>query len=285
MLINKTQYTISQVEDILNSHLDTKMDCMLVTDFALAHYIYDYISNDYGMECEHFELSSDVNEYYVSLSFFKDEIGFFIEFAKWDQKGDYKYDETDETYYYIFSDMSFGDTREYLSSKGILEFCELVDNDIIEDVEIESMDEESYLCKCCSCGNDNCDEYNCTCGKPYSEDDNEELIIQCDCPDCVEQRRLDQCNCDDCDCKDGSACDGCGREVEDNELEELCMCNDCRSQRHDDIVNTLVGKAFEKITNADECPNCIIEALFEMSLEMKRLGWNDHQSYITECNG
>jgi len=154
---------------------------------------------------------------------------------------------------------------------------------LVADDEME-VKEESYLCKCCSCDNDDCDEYNCTCGKPDCDDrnilDNDNIIDcdcdyrECNCPDCVairnQQENEDICSeCRETDC----VCDY-----------EECQCNDCRSQRHDDIVNASVGKAFEKIMNADGCEGCIVEALFEMSLEMKRLGWSDHKMYIDDCN-
>ena len=127
-------------------------------------------------------------------------------------------------------------------------------------VEELATEDESYLCKCCSCDNDDCDEYNCTCNKPDCCEDNEvengNMMEEDICPVCGET------NCD------------CGE----------CMCDDCRSQRHDDIVHESVGKAFEKIMASEGCPNCIVEALMEMSLEMKRLGWSDHKDYIDQCN-
>jgi len=248
MLINKTKYTPSQVKGIIDFNLQESKSFMFVCDFSLAHYIYDYLHNDYGIVATAIELSSDINEYYVSLQFYPDgNMDFVCEFSK-GEDDDYKYDESDNVDYYVFSDMAFGDVREYLTGKGELDFCELVDEDCVE-----------------------------------------ELL---------------EIHCNDCDCKDGSACDGCGREVKDGNMmddkyldEDVCsvcgevdcdcgecMCDDCRSQRHDDIVNASVGKAFEKIMKSEGCPNCIVDALFEMSLEMKRLGWNDHRSYIDECN-
>jgi len=193
-MTNKQKYTISQVEGIIDSHLDSNTNFMFICNFSLAHYIYDYIHNDYGIDAECMELSSDVDEYYISLQFYKnEEIGFFCEFAKMDD-GTYKYDEVDNIDYYVMSDMSFGDVREFLAGKGKVIFCEFVDESNVDDVELE---EESYLCKCCSCDNDDCDEYNCTCGKPdcdevengnvdeYLEDEN---CIPCQCVECKMSR-------------------------------------------------------------------------------------------------
>jgi len=135
---------------------------------------------------------------------------------------------------------------------------------LVADDEME-LEDESYLCKCCSCDNDDCDE-----SEDYIDND---LVIQCDCPDCVEQRRLDQCNCKECDCKDGSACDGCCREVEDNE----CDCLECREEK-------FITMAHDFIMNSGGCPDCILECLIDFSDDMKNIGWESHKDYIAECN-
>ena len=152
----------------------------------------------------------------------------------------------------------------------------------MEQFKVEELvtEDESYLCKCCSCDNDDCNDFECTCGKPDSDDCLDD-IVDCDCD-------YRECNCPDCvairnqqDLED--ICSECGETDCVCDYEE-CQCNDCRSQRHDDIVNESVGKAFEKIMASEGCPNCIVEALMEMSLEMKRLGWSDHKDYIDQCN-
>ena len=149
---------------------------------------------------------------------------------------------------------------------------------LVADDEME-LEEESYLCKCCSCDNDDCDEYNCTCNCEIENGNIDEYLdnsncVPCQCETCCESRG---------EFDDEDICLECGEVDCECEYEE-CQCNDCRSQRHDDIVNASVGKAFEKIMNADGCEGCIVEALFEMSLEMKRLGWSDHKMYIDDCN-
>jgi len=161
--------------------------------------------------------------------------------------GTYKYSEGIDLDYFVFSGMSFGDVREFLGGKDCkIVFCELVDEDCVEE-----------YCQCCNCEN-KCDDFECTCNM----DDNNET----ENGNMIDEDVYSVCGEVDCDCGE-------------------CMCDDCRSQRHDDIVNASVGKAFEKIMASEGCPNCIVDALFEMSLEMKRLGWSDHQMYISECNG
>jgi len=123
----------------------------------------------------------------------------------------------------------------------------------VEELVTEEIDEVDSYCKCCNCpDNEDCEDFKCLCNE-IDEEDLEDICSECGETDCI--------------------CDY-----------EECQCNDCRSQRHDDIVNASVGKAFEKIMNADGCEGCIVEALFEMSLEMKRLGWSDHKMYIDDCN-
>ena len=106
-------------------------------------------------------------------------------------------------------------------------------------------------------------------------DDSEDEESYCKC-----------CSCDAEDCPDfNCTCDEDSEEEFDEEEYEPCQCNDCRTQRHEDTINESVSKAFDKIMESERCPDCIIDALMEFSLEMKRLGWSDHRDYINECNG
>jgi len=159
MQINKQKYTLSQVEGIIDSHIESETNFTLVCNFELAHYIYDYLGNEYDVEADSIELSSEVDEYYVSMNFYKNDITFVCEYAKWDQAGTYKYDDGDKIDYFVFSNMSFGDIREYLSRDGCIRFCELIDEDCIDDTEVENENvdelldgEEHYQdCPCVSC--------------------------------------------------------------------------------------------------------------------------------------
>jgi len=119
------------------------------------------------------------------------------------------------------------------------------------------------------------------CEELATEED-EPLVIQCDCEDCVEQRRLESEE-QECECSCDRDCENCDSEDRETDYSD-CECDECRTQRHEDIVNEAVGIAFDKIMEAEGCPNCIVDALMEFSLEMKRLGWSDHKDYITECN-
>ena len=150
------------------------------------------------------------------------------------------------------SDMSFGDVREFLAGKGRVIFCEFDDENNTEELTTEEYDNQYDVSpECANC--DGCDEH---CGRGNHDEEYIDEIDEDICSECGET---------DCDCG-------------------LCMCDDCRSQRHDDIVNASVGKVFEKIMASEGCPNCIVDALFQMSLEMKRLGWSNHKDYINQCN-
>ena len=150
MLINKTKYTPSQVKGIIDLNLQESKSFMFVCDFSLAHYIYDYLHNDYGIVATAIELSTDINEYYVSLQFYPDgDMDFVCEFSKIEEDDSYKYDESNDVNYYVFSNMAFGDTREYLIGKGELDFCELVDEDCVN--ELLDGEEHYQNCPCVSC--------------------------------------------------------------------------------------------------------------------------------------
>jgi len=166
------------------------------------------------------------------------------------------------------------------SCSGEEYFRELETEQCLEDDEIDKVElEESSYCMCCECkDNEDCPDFECTCCKNEGlEEDyiDNDLVIQCDCPDCVEQRRLDQCNCKDCDCKDGSACDGCGREIE--EQDDECDCLECREE-------AFISMAHDFIMGSNGCPDCILECLIDFADDMKNIGWESHKGYIAECN-
>ena len=192
MQINKTKYTLSQVEEIIDSHIESDTNFTFVCNFELAHYIYDYLGNEYDVEADSIELSSEVDEYYVSMNFYKNDITFVCEYAKWDQAGTYKYDDGDKIDYFVFSNISFGDIREYLSGDGRIRFCELIDEDCVEDLEVESMDDSQYNVspECANC--DGCDEH---CGRGnHDEIENSNMddsdYKECNCPDCIDERKI-----------------------------------------------------------------------------------------------
>ncbi|HEY8888931.1 MAG TPA: hypothetical protein VIM70_01555 [Clostridium sp.] len=94
----------------------------------------------------------------------------------------------------------------------------------------------------------------------------EPLVIQCDCDDCVEQRRLEQeeqeCSTCEYDC---TQCEGCG-DPED-ELED-CFCPECNETREDELISECLDVVF----NSDGCVDCTINKVIETLYKFKELG-------------
>jgi len=242
--------TLTDIDNILDNHIETSIDFLMVVDHGLAFYISEYLGETYDLIDETNDLSPYTKEYYISMLFDDEEIQMFCETARAND-GDYKYSDFFDSYgdYYIFTDMDRETVDKTLVGNASWSFCELVeDKDDSNDSNDSQYDVSS---ECSNC--DGCDEH---CGR---ENHNEEYIDDSEDDICSE--------CGETDC----VCDY-----------EECQCDDCRSQRHDDIVNASVGKAFEKIMASEGCPNCIVDALFQMSLEMKRLGWSDRGDFEEE---
>lgn len=185
--------TLSQVEQIIDNHLESETNFMFVCDFPLAHYIYDYLHNDYGIKAESLELSTEIDEYYFSVTFYKDnEICLICENAKC-ENGDYKFDDNcDWIDYFIFTDMDKNLVNEKLEGKGSKSFFELVEDeeDYIEDTNVDNTDvcDECFQCVGCDehCGRGNHDE------EYFEEDDNENGKEDlCFCEECQQEREQD----------------------------------------------------------------------------------------------
>ena len=240
-MINKQKYTLSQVENIIDSHIESDRDFTFICGFELAHYIYDYLGNEYGVEANSVELSSEIDEYYVSMSFYKDgDIDFFCEYAKWDQDETYKYSEGDNLDYFVFTDMSFGDVREFLGGKDTkVVFCELVDEDCENGNTMEGYDSQYDVSpECANCVG--CDEH---CGRGNHDDEYEcednELEEQCECPICQAEQ----------------------------EVKELdCFCEECS----EDYMKEFINECLEYVFNG--CQECAIESVVKLAFKCKELG-------------
>jgi len=119
------------------------------------------------------------------------------------------------------------------SCSGEEYFRELEVEQCLEDDEI---DETSY-CQCCECpDNEDCDDFECTCCKNEEIEENyidNDLVIQCDCPDCVVMREEIEFDDDECDCLE------------------------CRENRK--II--FISEATKIIADGMCCPQCIYELL------------------------
>jgi len=256
MQINKQKYTISQVEEIIDSHIESDTNFTFVCNFELAHYIYDYLGNEYDVEADSIELSSEVDEYYVSLNFYKNDITFVCEYAKWDQEGTYKYDDGDKIDYFVFSNMSFGDIREYLSRDGRIRFCELIDEDCIEDLEVESIDDRQYDVspECANC--DGCDEH---CGRGNHDEE-----------------YLEDDNCVPCQCE--TYCESRGEFDDEDEL-EFCTCEYCTEEREQNAISEFLDMLFDP---EGACRECIIEKFIDSLYTFKNFGIKEVKENMRE---
>jgi len=144
------------------------------------------------------------------------------------------------------------------SCSGEEYFRELETEQCLEDDEIDKVElEESSYCMCCECkDNEDCPDFECTCCKNEGlEEDyiDNDLVIQCDCPDCVAMRE----------------------EIESEDDE--CDCLECREE-------AFISMAHDFIMGSNGCPDCILECLIDFADDMKNIGWESHKGYIAECN-
>jgi len=245
-MLNKNKYTLSQVENIIDSHIENSTNFLMVTNFALAHCICDYLNDTYGIEAEVLELSTEVDEYYLSLSFYgNSDIKFFCEFASWNQ-GKYKYDDVENNNYYIFTDMPFGETREYLKGEGDLQFCELVD----DEVELATGDDDS-------------------------NDSQYDVYDVCDeCKNCI--------GCDE-HCGRGNRDEEYIEDCEDEELEnncdEFCTCEYCTEEREQAVITEFLDMLFDP---EGACKNCIIEKFIDSLYTFKDFGVREVKEEMKE---
>lgn len=170
--------TLTDIQNIIDIHIAESRNFLMVTNKDLAVYICEYLDEEYDITDE--DEDFDNEEFYVSMWFDEDGIRFYCESAR--GYDSYKYVETVNDQfvdYFVFADtgMSDEDVNKYLEGEGTWSWCELSDGD----------EDKSEFCKCCQCGSEDCEDFNCTCKDLEVEDmtDNE---IPCDCPECKSAR-------------------------------------------------------------------------------------------------
>jgi hypothetical protein len=212
--------TLSEVKDIIDSHLESENNFMFACDFSLAHYIYDYLHNDYEIVAECLELSTEIEEYYLSVTFYpKDnEICLICENAKCSD-GEYKYNDIcDGIDYFIFIDIDKNIAYEKLCGEGSWSWCELVEDNEVKETNVEN-----------DCGN--CD--GCCDNDDELEDD------ECDCPICQAEQEVQELDC---------YCEECNSEFEKEAIEEclnIIFDNSCPDCIVKSVVN--LGYKFKEI--------------------------------------
>jgi len=151
--------TLTDIDNILDKHIETSIDFLMVVDHGLASYILEYLGETYDLIDETNDLSPYTKEYYISMLFDDEEIQMFCETARAND-GDYKYSDFFDSYgdYYIFTDMDRETVDKTLVGNASWSFCELV-----EDCNVEIMDDccddnvnilednNSIPCNCVNC--------------------------------------------------------------------------------------------------------------------------------------
>lgn len=148
--------TLSDIGNIIDNHFEAERSFVFVCDEITSDFIMNYLEGIYGLEdedCEYLEATTD--EYYVSVSFFKDENPeVFCENAR-ASNGRYKYSEIDDCDYFIMNDTNMCEITADKTLEG--EGCtwswfSIVDED--EDNEYYGEYGE-YVCDgdcgCCDC--------------------------------------------------------------------------------------------------------------------------------------
>jgi len=144
--------TLTDIDNILDNHIETSIDFLMVVDHGLASYISEYLGETYDLIDETNDLSPYTKEYYISMLFDDEEIQMFC---------DYKYSDFFDSYgdYYIFTDMDRETVDKTLVGNASWSFCELVeDKEIMDDTDVENENVDEYLdddntipCPCVHC--------------------------------------------------------------------------------------------------------------------------------------
>lgn len=113
---------------------------------------------------------------------------------------------------------------------------------------------EEEFCMCCSCEKEDCMDFKCTCGDLEIENENviDDEVFECDCQDCVEQRRLDSL------------------EYE----EELCFCPECRVESEQKLITECIDLVFDP----ESCMECMINKIIDTLYTFKGLGYRESQN-------
>ena len=173
--------TLSNIEDIIDNHLEAERGFVFVCDETISNYIMDYLDNGYGIEEEYPEgAEENIDEYYVTVDFYKGEPKLYCGNAR-TNSGRYKYSDINNCDYFIDDETDMCDITADKMLKG--ENCTWSWFEIVP--------EEDEDCDECDCDYD-CD--NCE----FNEDEDptiDEIIDEyvnlleevAPCPDCMKR--------------------------------------------------------------------------------------------------
>ena len=177
--MNSNLLTYEDIEDIIDSHMQSESNFLFACEASLAQYICDYLLDEYDLSDENGneELYTDTEEFYVSVCFEDDKILCFCEDAK-GISGEYKLSDSLSQFSYFvgLEDM----TNEVMFKKlrgdeGIWVRFTMVDG--MED----NGDEEN--CCCCDC----CREDELMTVNKLLDIYTERILDTQGCPDCIRE--------------------------------------------------------------------------------------------------
>jgi len=135
-------------------------------------------------------------------------------------------------------------------------FRELETEQCLEDDEVDE------YCDCCNCDVEDCKDFSCTCGENDCDCEvengnvDDDTVFECDCPDCVEQRRIDAL-----------------------EYEEFCTCDYCTEEREQDVISEFLDMLFYP---EGACRECIIEKFIDSLYTFKSFGIKEAKENMKE---
>jgi hypothetical protein len=142
MLNRRNEITLDEIFNRIDDAFDEKVNVVFVCNYDLALEISEYLFNEYDIEDENSQLDvEDLDEYYVSLYFDKDEINFYCESAR-GNSGNFKVNDCGVVDYYVFLKMSKEEVSKSLQGDDgtMIGLYDLVD----EDDDIEDFDDEGF---------------------------------------------------------------------------------------------------------------------------------------------
>jgi hypothetical protein len=142
----RNEMTLEELYDKIDESIKSKTNVMFVCNYELAEEISEYLDEVYDIIDEYTDLYKDgVDEYYVSLSFFNNEISFDCESAR-GKNGEFKLNDSEDIVdYYIFLEMSVGEINEKLQGEGTWALYNMTWEDDFEDDEDDDDDPEYLL--------------------------------------------------------------------------------------------------------------------------------------------
>lgn len=133
--MNKNKISLNDLEIIIDEHIKEKAELCIVCDEKIKEFIRMHVLLKHNLVPD--EPDIGCNEYYVELSFYKDNVAFYIENSHGND-GYKSSDAMDRIDYLILNDMAQEDVWKYLQcDSGGWYFCEVEYPDIEDEYDPE----------------------------------------------------------------------------------------------------------------------------------------------------